>query len=111
MKKINKKITIGILILLFVVITIIITINLFKNIDKEKEKVPFDQIYWEMKKQYEDEIRTVDIINNVNYYTANIYNRENGILLGTIEIDAYTGKRKNKGVIKENTAVFYKENE
>ena len=108
MKKSKKKIAIGIIGALCITIITIVTIHLVKNLNKEKNKKPFDEIYWNMKKLYSDKNRTVDIINNDEYYTVNVYNEETGILLETIVIDAYTGKSKNKGIYKENKLVFNK---
>lgn len=104
MKK-KYKITFIIIAVILLIIGLVIffkTINDKTHKRTPEDRIAYDDTYWNIKKLYEDENHTADLVNNDDYYTINIYDRYTNKLIESYIMDAYTGKTKeNKKVSTE----------
>ena len=108
MKK-KYKILIIIIVVLLLIIGFIIAYKVINDKSKKKtpeDRIAYDDTYWRIKKLYEDENHIADLVNNDDYYTINIYNRQTNELIESYKMDAYTGKiKENKNITKEKIEV------
>ena len=111
-KKDNKRLIIMLIIVLIITSIIIGFVIYNKNKKTKKEPLPYDDMYWNMKRLYETEDTSVDLVNNNSYYTLNIYIKDTDILISSTKIDAYTGEmeeEKDQGIEETSSMIKYKD--
>lgn len=98
MKKKQKIISLIILVILLLVIGFfIIRRVIIQNDNKAKEKIAFDDVYWEVQSLYGGDNKIVDLVNDDDYYTINIYDKETNLLIRSFKMNAYTGETEQVG--------------